>query len=70
MKKRFMAVLLVVAMAATMMTGCGKKGPEDNIINLWAFTDEVPKMVDEFLKANPDFGYEVNTTIIATTDGA
>ena len=42
----------------------------DNVINLWAFTDEVPKMVDKFLEANPDFGYEVNSTIIATTDGA
>ena len=42
----------------------------DNVINLWAFTDEVPGMVDKFLEANPDFGYEVNSTIIATTDGA
>ena len=39
-------------------------------INLWAFTDEVPGMVDKFLEAHPDFGYDVNTTIIATTDGA
>lgn len=42
----------------------------DNVINLWAFTDEVPTMVDKFLEQNPDFGYEVNSTIIATTDGA
>ena len=70
MKKKVMALLLCVAMVATMMTGCGQKGPEDNIINLWAFTDEVPKMVDKFLEAHPDFGYEVNTTIIATTEGA
>ena len=42
----------------------------DNVINLWAFTDEVPGMVDKFLEAHPDFGYEVNSTIIATTDGA
>lgn len=39
-------------------------------INLWTFTDEVPGMVEKFLEANPDFGYEVNSTIIATTDGA
>ena len=43
---------------------------EKGTINLWAFTDEVPKMIDKFLEANPDFGYEINTTIIATTDGA
>ena len=44
----------------------GSKG----VINLWAFTDEVPKMIDKFIEAHPDFGYTVNPTIIATTDGA
>ncbi|WP_130837732.1 carbohydrate ABC transporter substrate-binding protein [Lachnoclostridium sp. Marseille-P6806] len=39
-------------------------------INLWTFTDEVPGMVDHFLKDHPDFPYKVNSTIIATTDGA
>ncbi len=42
----------------------------DNVINLWAFTDEVPTMVEKFLELHPDFGYTVNPTIIATTDGA
>ena len=42
----------------------------DNVINLWSFTDEIPGMVDKYLEAHPDFGYTVNTTIIATTDGA
>ena len=42
----------------------------DNVINLYAFTDEVPGMIDKFLEANPDFGYTINSTIIATTDGA
>ena len=42
----------------------------DNVINLWSFTDEIPGMVDKFLEANPDFGYTVTATIIATTDGA
>ena len=42
----------------------------DNVINLWSFTDEIPGMVEKFLESNPDFGYTVNTTIIATTDGA
>ena len=45
-------------------------GDASKTINLWAFTDEVPGMVDKFLEENPDFGYEVKTTIIATTDGA
>ena len=45
-------------------------GDASKTINHWAFTDEVPGMVDKFLEENPDFGYEVKTTIIATTDGA
>ena len=39
-------------------------------INLWAFTDEIPKMADYYVANHPDFGYEIKTTIIATTDGA
>ena len=44
---------------------------DKEIINLWAFTDEVPKMVDKYLEDHPDFAaqYEVVTTIIATTNG-
>ncbi len=45
-------------------------GDKKGTINLWAFTDEVPKMVTKFLADNPDFPYEVKETIIATTDGA
>jgi hypothetical protein len=43
---------------------------EKPVINLWAFTDEVPNVINQYLTENPDFGYTVNTTIIATTDGA
>jgi len=39
-------------------------------INLWAFTDEVPGMVEAYIKNHPDFPYTVKTTVIATTDGA
>jgi len=40
------------------------------VINLWSFTDEVPKMVERYKELHPDFDYEIKTTIIATTDGA
>lgn len=40
------------------------------VINLWSFTDEIPKMVDKYVADHPDFGYEIKPTIIATTDGA
>ncbi len=45
------------------------KGEVKGTINLWAFTDEVPKMVEKYVEANPDFGYEIKTTIIDTTNG-
>ena len=49
--------------------GAAQGGSGENVINVWTFTDEVPGMINKFLEANPDFGYEINTTIIATTDG-
>lgn len=49
-------------------TGSGDK----EVINLWAFTDEVPNMVAKYIELHPEFGekYDVKTTVIATTDGA
>ena len=41
----------------------------DKVINIYTFTDEVPKMLDKYLASHPDFGYTINATIIATTDG-
>jgi ABC-type glycerol-3-phosphate transport system substrate-binding protein len=41
----------------------------DKVINLYSFTEEVPKMVEKYIEKNPDFGYTVNATVIATTDG-
>lgn len=39
-------------------------------INVYAFTDEVPKMLERYKELNPDFPYDFNVTIISTTDGA
>ncbi len=49
--------------------------PNVKVLNLWSFTDEVPKMMDKYKelykeKNGKDFPYEVKVTIIATTDGA
>ena len=68
MKKTLKTVLFGAAAVAALLTGCSKA--EENTINLWAFTDEVPGMVNKYIETHPDFGYKVNTTIIATTDGA
>lgn len=44
--------------------------PSVKVLNVWSFTDEVPKMLDKYKELHPDFPYEIKTTIIATTDGA
>ncbi len=44
--------------------------PNVKVLNLWSFTDEVPKMLEKYKSLHPDFPYEIKTTIIATTDGA
>ena len=44
--------------------------PAGGTINLWSFTDEIPNAVKRYKEMNPDFPYDVNVTIIATTEGA
>lgn len=70
MHKKFIAILVLLMLTAGMvfLTGCKEAGPK--VINLWSFTDEVPKMLDKYKELHPDFDYEVKVTIIATTDGA
>ena len=48
----------------------GDSGKKETL-NVWAFTDEVPGMVDKYMEMNPDFAakYEMKDTIIATTNG-
>ena len=36
----------------------------DKVINIYTFTDEVPKMLEKYIAAHPDFGYTINATII------
>jgi hypothetical protein len=55
-----------------MFAGCGKKEEKKakgGVINVMSFTDEVPKMVQKYLDAHPELGYEMKSTIVATTDG-
>ena len=44
--------------------------PNVKTLNVWAFTDEVPKMLDKYKELHPDFPYEIKTTVISTTEGA
>ncbi|MDR2742738.1 MAG: carbohydrate ABC transporter substrate-binding protein [Treponema sp.] len=80
--KRIFTVIFACTMIAAALAGCkksneGTAGAERSagakqVINLWSFTDEVPKMIDKYREIHPDFDqkYEIKTTIIATTDGA
>ncbi|GHV43194.1 hypothetical protein AGMMS49546_24230 [Spirochaetia bacterium] len=81
MKRRlFSAFVVGCALIALVFAGCkkseagasGSSGGGKQVINLWSFTDEVPKMVDKYKELHPDFAqkYDVKATIIATTDGA
>ena len=58
--------------AAVAETTASAGSTEKEVLNVWSFTDEVPKMVEKYLELNPEFAakYEIKTTIIATTDGA
>ncbi|MCK9601549.1 MAG: carbohydrate ABC transporter substrate-binding protein, partial [Sphaerochaeta sp.] len=64
------SMLLIVCMSLSLFAAGqseAAKAPERKVINLWSFTDEVPKMLEKYKELNPDFDYEINTTIIATT---
>ncbi len=66
---RFLAAVLVLVLVLIPLAGFAGAA-EKPVINLWSFTDEMPTMVEQFLATHPDFGYDVKTTIIATTEGA
>ena len=64
--KKILSILCVLLVASTMFGAAKKKAVT---INLYAFTDEVPGMVQKFLDSKyPDV--KLNPTQIATTDGA
>lgn len=65
--KKALKVVLGTAIALATLASCGGN---KKVINLWSFTDEVPGMVTAYKAAHPEFDWEINTTIIATTDGA
>ncbi len=62
-------ILLVCSMSVTLFAG-GAREEAPKVLNVWSFTDEVPNMLEKYKELNPDFDYEINTTIIATTEGA
>jgi hypothetical protein len=72
MHKKIIAMLLLLMLTTGMVFAKGTQESEEGpkVINVWSFTDEVPKMLDKYKELHPDFDYEIKVTIIATTDGA
>ena len=63
--KKILSVICGLAVA-TSLFAAKPKGPVT--INLWSFTDEVPAMVEKFKATHPDVEFNLNTTIVATTN--
>ncbi len=67
--KKILSVICGLAVATSLFAAKAKtSGPVT--INLWSFTDEIPGMVEKYIATHPDCGFTVNSTIIATTEGA
>ena len=64
-----MKKLLSLVLTLMLVLGCMSFAGAEDVINLYAFTDEVPTMLQHYIGTHPEFGYKLNTTIIATTDG-
>ncbi|HKM07879.1 MAG TPA: carbohydrate ABC transporter substrate-binding protein, partial [Sphaerochaeta sp.] len=64
--------MLVIGISLSLFAAGTKEAAQDGpkVINLWSFTDEVPKMLERYKELHPDFDYDIKSTIIATTDGA
>lgn len=69
--KKVLCGLAAMTMLFT-STACGKEKDDKVTINLMAFTEEVPGMVQKYLDTHPDFAkkYKVKTTVKATDNGA
>ncbi len=69
--KKILAGIMALTMLAS-ATACDKEGKNGKtVINLYAFTDEVPGMIDKYMELHPDVAkkYEIKATQIPTTDG-
>lgn len=66
--KKAVALLLGLVMVLAMFSGCAEPAKVGGTINLYTFTDEVPKMIARYKELHPDFPWELNATVIATTD--
>ncbi|MBE6840294.1 MAG: carbohydrate ABC transporter substrate-binding protein, partial [Ruminococcus sp.] len=62
--KKILAGIMALTMLAS-ATACDKEGKNGKtVINLYAFTDEVPGMIDKYMELHPDVAkkYEIKAT--------
>ncbi|MBQ6550429.1 MAG: hypothetical protein IJL78_03385 [Lachnospiraceae bacterium] len=60
--KRITAIMLVLAMAVSLLAGCGKKESDDGVIRVWVGEESAEfyqKIGDEYVAAHSDFGYKI-----------
>ena len=69
--KKLIAVLLIIAMSASMLVGCsggsdggngGKQAKDDGVIRVWVGEESAEyyqKVCDEYIAAHSDFGYKI-----------
>jgi len=69
--KKALSMFLCLTLIFSMSIAFGSASAEASkgVINVYSFTEEVPGMIAKYIEMNPDFGYTVNSTVIATTDG-
>ncbi len=63
--KKLLALLLCLALLGGSVAAIAE---EKTTLNIWSFTDEVPKMIEKYMELHPEI--DIKVTIIATTDGA
>ncbi|MBR2572250.1 MAG: carbohydrate ABC transporter substrate-binding protein [Clostridia bacterium] len=66
-----MKKIIALALVLCLVLGIGAMAEGKGVINVMSFTDEVPGMITKYMEAHPEVAekYDVNTTIVATTDG-
>ena len=56
--------------AATDTPATTAPAADGGVLEVYAFTDEVPGMIEKYLTAHPELGYTVNATIKSSDEGA
>ena len=52
-----MKKLLSLVLTLMLVLGCTSFAGAEDVINLYAFTDEVPTMLQHYIDTHPEFGY-------------